>query len=198
MLVPKSIAITFLASSVNVGAFTAPTTSLGIHRGVVSSYTSPAQHQPAVVYNSFDPSLKFWKNDNVPQTTSTSAIDNYDDITFEKEEAEVPASTLGFIGFSLLGFTFVMQRLQIYLNTPCLNGSQVCTVEYKSFAQYFADHDVLSFMMILTHSIPFVLLPWVSKQISEVGPIIKRDFEDFNPFLSMFFSSDIHDCTFHL
>merc|ERR1712038_1824451 len=34
-----------------------------------------------------------------------------------------------------------------------------------------------------THSIPFVLLPWVSKQISDVGPTIKNDFEGFNPFL---------------
>lgn len=48
---------------------------------------------------------------------------------------------------------------------------------------FFRDHEFLSFMMILTHSIPFVLLPWVSKQISEVGPTIKKDFEGFNPFL---------------
>merc|ERR1712038_1263419 len=139
-------------------------------------------------YNTnFDHSLNFWKQQNdLDPTTSSASIDPYVEGTLANEKDDVPLSTIALVGSSLFSFTYVVQRLQVYLNTDCLNagrGSNICTDEYYDFSKFFVDHDFLSFMMILTHSIPFVLLPWVSKQISDVGPTIKNDFEGFNPFL---------------
>jgi hypothetical protein len=184
---------------VNVGAFTTPNASLLELRHARLAGLSTAgltqDHPPVLVvqHSTFDQSLKFWKKDSedVQNTNPAFAIDTYVDSTLKKEVDDVPPSVIGLIGSSLFAFTYVMQRLQIYLNTPCLNGGRgaaanICTTEYFDFSQFFATHDFLSFMMILTHSIPFVLLPWVSKQISETGPIIKKDFEGFNPFLSKF------------
>lgn len=136
-------------------------------------------------------SLNFWKKDVSPGEKDSSItslpIDAYVDETFGDKD-DVPLSTIALVGSSLFSFTYVVQRLQIYLNTPCVNAStetlgKFCTPEYYDFSKFFAEHEFLSFMMILTHTIPFVLLPWVSKQISEVGPTIKKDFEEFNPFL---------------
>lgn len=177
MILPRYTALALLASYATVGAFTSPRTSIGLHH-VVAPTTGPA-----AAHSSFDPSLRFWKKDDVQTDSPAAAIDTYIDGTFEKEEIDVPVSTVALVGSSLFLFTFVMQRLQIYLNTDCLNGKEICTEEYHAFSEFFRDHEFLSFMMILTHSIPFVLLPWVSKQISEVGPTIKKDFEGFNPFL---------------
>ena len=192
MIVPKYTALALLASSTNVGAFTIPSrTSLGTHHVVA---TTPTTSGPAAAHSNFDPSLSFWKQDDVDKSSSVSSIDTYVDGTFKSEEIDVPVSTVALVGSSLFSFTYVIQRLQIYLNTNCLNGNEICTPEYHAFAEFFKDHDFLSFMMILTHSIPFVLLPWVSVQVSEMGPTIKKDFEGFNPFISEFHKRIAHIC----
>lgn len=189
MLLSKPITTALLAAFASVSAFTTPNAALGVRHGLsTTDLRRTPQYQPRHSRD-FDQqsSLKLWKQDS-----SAAAIDTYVESTLEKVEEEVPTSVLALVGSALLGFTFVVQKLQIYLNTPCLNAgkgsaSSVCTSEYYDFSQFFLDHNILSFMMILTHSIPFVLLPWVSKQVSEVGPIIKKDFEGFNPFLSKYY-----------
>ncbi len=192
--------LSVLKSFESTGAFTTPKPfSLGTNKVINKVDTFPSNSNPFPLYQprrtfydaNFDHSLKLWRRENKnvgDSTPSLAAIDSYVDQTLVKEEKEdVPLSTKTLIGSSLFTFTYVVQRLQIYLNTPCLNqpsGSNICTAEYYDFAKFFADHEFLSFMMILTHAIPFVLLPWVSKQISDVGPVIQKDFEGFNPFLS--------------
>lgn len=154
------------------------------------------QHPQADISNyrphsSFDHSLNFWselKDQEKENPTSVSSIGTFADgsLLDPQEDSEVPTSTMVLIGSSLFFFTYVVQRLQIYLNEPCLKGASICTEDYHAFAQFFADHELLSFFMILTHAIPFVLLPWVSKMVSDVGPTIKKDFEGFNPFISKY------------
>lgn len=183
MFVPKSLTLALVASSVRVGAFTIPKTSF------VPTTTKSIYFQPTstpVHQTDFKHSLNlFGKNDATP-------VDSYIDETMRPNKNDVPTSTITFIGSSLLVFAYVMQRLQIYLNTPCLQGpsggSTLCDASYYDFAMYFKDHEVLAFLLVLTHIIPFVLLPWVSKQVSEVGPTIQKDFEGFNPFISKFLS----------
>lgn len=178
-ITPKPISL----ASNRVSDFDTSTTSISSNqfRQVGRDFTKNKTH--------FDHALKFWKQkDNVDTSVSLTPIDAYVDSTLATDKDDVPLSTLVLVGSSLFSFTYVVQRLQIYLNVPCLNAEQanICTTEYHEFANFFAQHDFLSFMMILTHSIPFVLLPWVSKQISDVGPTIKKDFEEFNPFISEF------------
>ena len=178
MFVPRSLILALVASSVCVGAFTIPKTSF------VPTTTKSIYFQPTLVQTAdFKHSLNlFGKNDATP-------VDSYIDETMRPKN-DVPTSTIAFIGSSLLAFAYVMKRLQIYLNTPCLNGapggSTLCDASYYDFATFFKDHEVISFLLVLTHVIPFVLLPWVSKQVSEVGPTIQKDFEGFNPFISKF------------
>jgi len=184
MFSSKSIkALAVLSSCVSVGAFTAPKPSLGTYQRI-SSFAAPsqAQYQPAP-HLSYEHSLQFWKNDNGGKT---SAIESYTDDTLGQKD-EVPNNVLGFVGFALLGFSYVVERLQVYLNTPCLNefgpGSNICTAQYHDFAQFFGEHEAWSYLLVLTHAIPFALLPWVSKQVSEQGRIIQKDFKEFNPFI---------------
>ncbi len=179
MFVPRSLTLALVASSVRVGAFTIPKTSF------VPTTTKSIYFQPTPVQTDFKHSLNlFGKNNATP-------VDSYIDETMRPKN-DVPTSTIAFIGSSLLAFAYVMERLQIYLNTPCLNGvsggSTLCDASYYDFATFFKDNEGLSFLLVLTHVIPFVLLPWVSKQVSEVGPTIQKDFEGFNPFISKFLS----------
>jgi hypothetical protein len=161
-----------VASSAHVSAFTPPKTSI-----------VPTLKSAGFQHTHFEHSL------NLVGKKYDTPIDIYVDETMRTTK-DVPTSTIAFIGSSLLSFAYVMQRLQIYLNTPCLNGgpggSTICDASYYDFATYFRDHEVISFLLVLTHVIPFVLLPWVSKQVSEVGPTIQKDFEGFNPFISKF------------
>ena len=185
MFVPRSITLALVASSVSVGAFTPPKTN-------VVPTTKSIEFHPTLVQTDFENSLNlFGKND-------AASVDSYVDETMGTKN-DVPTSTIVFIGSALLGFAYVMQRLQIYLNTPCLNeargGSTLCEASYYDFATYFKDHEIISFLLVLTHVIPFVLLPWVSKQVSEVGPTIQKDFERFNPFISKSFVSNFFPCT---
>lgn len=185
MFVPKSIALAFLATTASVGAFTVPKTPL-----VSTTDSGLKQQQPAQVRTGFDHSLNFWNQDeDVTETSSDSMaqLDSYVDETFGRETDAVPTSTIAFIGTSIFIFAYVMEQLQIYLNKPCLDAgrgaSTLCTAEYYDFAEFYKDHALLSYGLILTHVIPFGLLPWVSKQIAEMGPIIKKDYPDFNPFI---------------
>lgn len=176
MFLTRFLTLALVASSARVGAFTTPKTS-------VFPTTKTKSASPVSVYTRFEHSLSlFGKNDATP-------VDVYIDETMGTSN-DVPASTIAFIGSSLLSFSFVMERLQIYLNTPCINGgpggTAICDASYYDFAMFFKDHEILSFLLLLTHVIPFVLLPWVSKQVSEVGPTIQKDFEGFNPFISKF------------
>jgi len=173
MFLTRFLTLALVASSARVGAFTTPKTS-------VFPTTKTKSASPVSVYTRFEHSLSlFGKNDATP-------VDVYIDETMGTSN-DVPASTIAFIGSSLLSFSFVMERLQIYLNTPCINGgpggTAICDASYYDFAMFFKDHEILSFLLLLTHVIPFVLLPWVSKQVSEVGPTIQKDFEGFNPFI---------------
>jgi len=158
-----------MASSVAVGAFTAPSSSVGIHNRVFSPSRQPKH------LGHFYP-LQLSTNDNSITTESKDAISL-------RQEAEVPINVRVLVVSALLGFTSVVHKLQMYLNTPCLNGSEVCTVQHHDFAQFFNEHEIASFLLVLTHSIPFALLPWVSKQVSKNGRMIQKDFEEFNPFI---------------
>ena len=171
MFVIRSLTLALVASSAHVGAFTSPK-------------TFPTTKSASLAHTPFEHSLSlFGKNNAAP-------VDSYVVETMGTAKDDVPTSTIAFLGSSLLSFSYVMQRLQIYQNTPCLNGgpggTTICDASYYDFATYFKDHEILSFLLVLTHVIPFALLPWVSKQISEVGPTIKKDFEGFNPFISKF------------
>jgi len=169
MLVTRSLTLALIASSAQVGAFTPPKTSI-----------VPTIKSVGFQHTHFEHSL------NLVGKSNDTPIDFYVDETMRTKN-DVPTSTIALIGSSLLSFAYVMQRLQIYLNTPCLNGgpggSTICDASYYDFATYFRDHEIISFLLVLTHVIPFVLLPWVSKQVSEVGPTIQKDFEGFNPFI---------------
>ncbi len=180
MFVTRSIILAALvaSSAAHVGAFTPPTTAIAPIRKAVDlqSQSSPVDTH---VEQSF----------NLDSKNDVALVDYYIDETMGTNN-DVPTSTIAFIGSSLLSFSYVMQRLQIYLNTPCLNGgpggSTICDASYYDFAMYFKEHEIISFLLVLTHVIPFVLLPWVSKQVSEVGPTIQKDFEGFNPFISKY------------
>ena len=182
MFVTRFLTLAFVASSAHVGAFTPPKASIVPTAKATTSRTKSVGFQ----HTHFEHSLNLVSNSKI----NDSPIDFYVDETMRTTKKDVPTSTIAFIGSSLLSFSYVMQRLQIYLNTPCINGgpggTSICDASYYDFAMYFKDHTVLSFLLVLTHVIPFVLLPWVSKQVSEVGPIIQKDFEGFNPFISKF------------
>ncbi len=190
MFTPKYINITLAivaSSAVAVGAFTTTRTSFS-----PTSVCAPVL-QPRARASFVSTPLQLLKKDmaatEVEDQPLLKAVENPADIDNGKNN-DVPTSTIAFIGSSLLSFAYVMQRLQIYLNTPCLNGgpggSTICDASYYDFAMYFKEHEIISFLLVLTHVIPFVLLPWVSKQVSEVGPTIKKDFEGFNPFISKY------------
>lgn len=111
------------------------------------------------------------------------SIEEYAAETMMRTPDEIPTHTAGLAGFALLLFSGIARQLQVYLNEPCLNGGNVCTEEYRMFAQFFNDHELLSFGLILTHAIPFALIPYAMKQINDKGPLIKADHPKFNPFL---------------
>lgn len=174
----KALALTLVALCGGIHAFNIPSKPyLGRTSQRIKSFvpTSQVQYRPS----------SHLTNEHSLQAKSKS-IESYTAETLGQTD-EVPNNVLGLVGFVLVAFSFVVQKLQIYLNTPCLRdfGSEknICTQEYHDFAQFFAEHETLSFLLVLTHAIPFALLPWVSKQVSEKGRIIKNDFEEFNPFI---------------
>ena len=183
MFITRSLILALVASSAaHVGAFMPPKTNVVPTRKFVDFQPQSSPH--TLFVHSLD---WFGKND---ATATPVPVDVYIDETMGTKN-DVPTSTIAFIGSSLLSFSYVMQRLQIYLNTPCLTAGPggelaMCDESYYAFATFFRDNEALSFLLVLTHVIPFVLLPWVSKQVSEVGPTIQKDFEGFNPFISKY------------
>merc|ERR1712038_1528410 len=100
-------------------------------------------------YNTnFDHSLNFWKQQNdLDPTTSSASIDPYVEGTLANEKDDVPLSTIALVGSSLFSFTYVVQRLQVYLNTDCLNagrGSNICTADYFCPRSFLGLHNLAS------------------------------------------------------
>merc|ERR1739844_114167 len=95
----------------------------------------------------------------------------------------LPPSTAALGGFGLTLFSTIGVELQNYLNKPCLDDSSLCTEEYYKFAQFFVQHETLAFVLLLTHAIPFALLPYTMAQINKMGPVIQKDHPEFNPFV---------------
>lgn len=150
----KALALTLVALRGNIHAFNIPSEPyLGrtLQRSKSFVPTSPVQYRPS----------SHLTNEHSLQAKSKS-IESYSAETLGQTD-EVPNNVLGFVGFVLLSFSFVVQKLQIYLNTPYLRGfgtvENICTQEYHDFAQFFAEHEILSFLLVLTHAIPFALLP---------------------------------------
>ena len=198
MLLSKSLALLTAPAALNVMAFSVENGRPLRIRNECPMITMPTnQLQPH--HRSFHQSLKVSKlsNEGEMRTITSGTVDPYIESTLAPENTakdEVPTSVSALVGSSLLGFSFVLHQLQEYLNTPCLTGATVCTETYKDFSQFYLDHSLLSFVLVLTHAIPFVLLPWVSKQISVKGPLIKEDFEGFSPFLSKQQCNDFYQC----
>lgn len=121
--------------------------------------------------------------------TSDRSLELYAAKTSMSEIAEVVNDaeefpfSIGALAASALGlFSFVAFKLQLFLNKNMLDDGHVSD-KYRLFADFFQDHQLLSFLLILTHAIPFALMPYTMKQIADKAPLIKKDHPEFNSFI---------------
>ena len=102
----------------------------------------------------------------------------------ETSLTQFPRATAGLGAFGLLLFGGVSYFLQRFLNEPCLaHGADYCDI--YQFADFFAkpENTVLSFVLILTHAFPFVLIPLTMRIVNDKSPLIKANHPEFNPFV---------------
>lgn len=95
----------------------------------------------------------------------------------------IPLNVVALGGFSLLLFGAASWFLQKDLITPCLEGSQVCTEQFHAYSQFFVDHPLGSFVLIMTHAIPFVLIPTTMRLVADKAPVLQKYHPTFNPFV---------------
>lgn len=156
------------------------------------AFTVPHQYGATTIRPVISTPTSFVSKATTTRTTSNqhalemkrtgSSIEEYTAETMAASN-KLPPSTIAFGSFGLLLFSSVCQKLQIYLNEPCLTGDRICTEDYIKFATFFKEHEALGLGLLLTHAIPFALIPYAIYQINRKGPIIKQDHEQFNPFL---------------
>jgi len=164
--------LTIFVSAAN--AFTLPT------HGATS--VRPALYNPSTA-SSAVPKIRSADNGTLQMRRADQrSVEEYTEDTMATTN-RLPPSVKGFGTFALLLFTGICQKLQIYLNEPCLDGSSICTEDYFKFASFFKEHETLGFGLLLTHAIPFALIPYTMVQIDKKGPIIKKDHDQFNPFV---------------
>jgi hypothetical protein len=171
----KIFALLVILVSATTNAFTIP------HHGATS--VRPALYNPITTTSSIVQTMKSTNHGALQKRgAKKGSIEEYAEETMAPSR-RLPLSVVGFGGFALLLFTSICQKLQIYLNEPCLDGSSVCTEDYIKFASFFKEHETLGFGLLLTHAIPFALIPYTMVQIDKQGPIIKKDHDQFNPFV---------------
>lgn len=117
------------------------------------------------------------------RTVELYAANTMDDaVAISQEKDAFPTSVAALGGFALVTFSGVALKLQEYLNKSTIAAGGA-SPSYTKFAQFFEDHEALSFLLILTHAIPFVLMPYTMKQIADKSDMIKQDHPEFNPFI---------------
>jgi hypothetical protein len=177
----KKIVLLCLALASGANAFTAP------HGGV--ALPKPAfQHRPSTIKQMIPASLQMPRS--AKASLQLSAKDESASLQLSvKDESEdieeaLPSNVAALGAGGLLLFGGVSWFLQKFLNYEnCISKQNMCDPGLYENAVFFQDHPIASFLLILTHALPFVLIPVTMKIISEKGPLIKVDYPKFNPFI---------------
>jgi hypothetical protein len=166
----KNFVLLCLALASGANAFTAP-------NGV--ALPKPALHRPKQTIPASLPMLRSVKANKAAASLQLSVKDESAGV----EEA-LPINVAALGGGGLLLFGGVSWFLQLFLNyDKCISKPDMCDPSLYENTLFFQDHPLASFLLVLTHALPFVLIPVTMKIISEKAPVIKADHPKFNPFI---------------